>query len=93
MKKLWHFHWDCGRMGDLTSVFLATQEEVDAVVGEYIYFGEVLGKHSEIHGDIEENDIQLLTDDQAVCLKLAEVIDGNTLSGNNPLDYYEGKNG
>ena len=89
MLKLWHFHWDCGRMGDLSSLFLATEEEVKGVVGRHIYFGEVLGKHSEIHGDIEEGDIELVTDDAHVCKVLSEKLDGKTLSGTNPLDYLE----
>jgi hypothetical protein len=56
-RKLWKFQWDCGRQGVVTGIFAATQEEVTAAIGRHVYFGEVLGKHSEIFGDLDENDI------------------------------------
>lgn len=32
------------------------------IVGKHIYFGEIAGKHSEIYGDIEESEINIITD-------------------------------
>lgn len=46
--KLWEWYLDFGRAGDLSGLFVATQEEVDGAEGKLIYFGEVLGKHSHI---------------------------------------------
>jgi hypothetical protein len=83
---LYDFYWDCGRNGDLEGRFLATQEEVDALIGKEIYFGEVLGKHSEIYGEIEKGDITLVTDNQEF-LKEAERLDICLSSGYSPLDY------
>lgn len=56
---------DCGRSGDLEGVFLATKAQVNKLISSKIevYFGEVLGKHSEIYGAIEKKEIKLLTDD------------------------------
>ena len=54
-----------------------------------IYFGEVLGKHSEIFSPLEENDLTVITDDQGFIDKLIEIIGSNTISGYNPLDYYD----
>ena len=64
MKQLYKFFWDCGRQGSLKGVFTATHEEVAAAIGKHIYFGEVLGKHSDISGTLESKDIRFLTDDQ-----------------------------
>ena len=33
MKNLYKFHWDCGRQGDVNGLFVATQEEVDNLIG------------------------------------------------------------
>lgn len=87
MKKLFRFYWDCGRSGDIESVFVADQAEVDEIIGKYIYFGEVLGKHSEVRGTIEENDITVLTDDQDFIEKAEKY--GISSCGPNPLEYYE----
>ena len=50
MNKLYKFHWDCGRMGNLDGVFIAEPKEIEALIGKEIHFGEVLGKHSDIQG-------------------------------------------
>lgn len=87
MKKLYHFFWDCERDGELEGVFLATAEEIASLIGKFIYFGECLGKHSEISGVIQSHDIRLLTDDQEFIAK-AELY-GLTSIGYNPLSYIE----
>lgn len=79
---LWRFHWDCGRQGEVEGLFKATKEEVVAAIGKDVYFGEILGKHSEVYGVIEDGDITLESDDPLVVLGAKE-------SGYNPLDYAE----
>ena len=74
MKKLYSFCWECGRMGDLEGLFIAEENEVKKLIGKEIYFGEVLGKHSEIYGDLEEKDITVKSDDQEFIAKLREII-------------------
>ena len=86
--KLWKFEWDCGRNGQLSGLFIATDVEVQSIFGEEVYFGEVLGKHSEISGMIEEREITLVTDDSYVIDVLyAEC--GKSVFGYNPFDYWE----
>lgn len=85
MKGLYKFFWNCGRMGDLEGVFVAEEKDVENLIGKHIYFGEVLGKHSEICGELESNDIVLLTDDSKV-VELFERHVGTV--GYNPFDYY-----
>jgi hypothetical protein len=52
-----------GRGGSLSGVFVARADEVESVIGRDVYWGEVLGKHSEVEGELEASDFELLTDD------------------------------
>lgn len=84
MEAIYKFYWDCGRMGEVTGVFVADQEVVQEAIGQRIYFGEILGKHSEIYGDLNEKDITEVTHDA----KMVELFKLHDLSsGYNPLDY------
>lgn len=86
--KLFSFNWDCGRMGELEGLFIATDEEVASIMGKEIDFGEVLGKHSEVCGTMEESDITMVSDNRIVVDTLLGTT-GRTVSGYNPLDYYD----
>lgn len=59
------YRWfaDFGRMGSLDGVFTARADEVAAFVGKHVYFGEVLGKHSDVSCTLEADQFELLTDD------------------------------
>lgn len=89
MKAVYKLHFDCGRMGQLDGLFIAEKEKVKELIdsGREVYFGEVLGKHSEIMGPIEEpDDITLVSEDEEVI----RVIEENNLeNGFNPFDYLE----
>lgn len=88
MKALYKLHFDCGRYGILHGLFVEEESKVNELIksGREIYFGEVLGKHSEIFGPIEENDITFVTNDQTF---LEEVEQFNLETGYNPFDYIE----
>lgn len=77
---LWRFYWDCGRQGSVEGIFKATKEEVDAAIGKEVYFGEILGKHSEVYGIIEDGEIEIISDDPLIVKNATE-------SGYDPLDY------
>lgn len=87
MKGIYKFNRDCGRMGSVESTFIATQKEVDAIIGKYVNFGEILGKHSEIYGKVEDGEITLISSD-VVAIKVLENI-GLLPTGHNPLDYFK----
>jgi len=89
MKKIYEFGVNCGRMGDLDGMFIADEEEVNKIMGKNIYFGEVLGKHSEISIDLEEEHLTVKTDDQDFITKFIEIMGAGTISGYSPLDYYD----
>lgn len=86
MNNLYSFYVDCGRMGSLDGLFIATQEEVDKAIGKYMYFGEVLGKHSDVQGTLEAHEITLISSDQEKVDWLLGLI-GYSVSGLNPLNY------
>ena len=77
---VWLFRWDLDREGLIESIFTATKEEVDRAIGNEVYFGEVLGKHSEIHGTLEKGDIYLISENPIDVIHAEEV-------GLNPLEY------
>jgi len=88
MKVLAKFFWDCGRSGDLDGLFIADKEAINLVVGKNVYFGEVLGKHSEVYGKIGPTDIDIISEDQSVIQVLLDAFNGDSsISGFNPFDY------
>jgi len=87
---LWKFDCDCGRQGSLDGLFVATEEEIKNTIGQYAYFGEVLGKHSEVCGNIEKDEIIKLDLDCETVEKVSKLL-GNTWSGFNPMHYIEYK--
>ena len=90
MKKLYKFQWECGRQGDLGGLFVAEEADIQAIIGQDIYLRKALGKHSEIYGELTEEDLTVKSVDQAFIANLIRVMDGElTISGFNPLDYYE----
>ena len=68
MKALFKMVFDCGRMGELEGVFIANTEDVDYLIKNKIsiYFGEVLGKYSEISGTLDESEIKTITTDENI---------------------------
>lgn len=89
MKGIYEFFWDCGRMGELSGTFIADSKDITKIQGKHIYFGEVLGKHSEVFGNIDEGDIELKTDDQNFIRTFEEIMGEDWSTGYNPLDYYD----
>lgn len=88
MNNLYRFYWNCGRMGDVEGIFIATEEEVEAALGKTVYFGEILGKHSEIYGELDRGDLTKLEVSDTTVSELLAVV-GKTVSGYNPLEYLQ----
>jgi hypothetical protein len=68
-------------------VFVATDDEIKAALGKDVYYGEILGKHSEVRGTLEEKDLVRLTDDEDFIAKAEKY--GCASNGYNPLEYLE----
>lgn len=86
-KGLYKYYVDCGRQGELSGLFISDKDTVEKAIGKQVYFGEVLGKHSEIFGELEADEIELVTEDE-LFIKLAE--EYCIEIGYNPLNYIEG---
>lgn len=86
MEGVYRMNLDCGRMGELEGTFTATHQQIEKLTeGIFeVYFGEVLGKYSEVCGKIEPNEIELLSSNPEV----VEVFNKyNFGSGYNPFEY------
>ncbi len=89
-KAIYKFYWDCGRNGEVEGLFIAEQDDIRAAIGKEVYFGEILGKHSDICGKLEESDLTIKTDDVDFIDKFQEILGyTGSISGYNPLEYIE----
>lgn len=79
-----NWHGDFGRMGDLFAAFLSTPRLLLSAEGKVAYFGEVLGKHSDISYTIDLADFSFseITNDDVAVLAKYEMTD----VGLNPLE-------
>lgn len=88
MKVIVEFFWDCGA-GVVTGLFICDKQDLEKIEGKEVYFGEILGKHSEISGTISADDFVIKTEDQEFIQKFIEIIGDGTISGYNPFDYVD----
>ena len=88
VKKLYRFYKDVGRHGEIEGLFIATDEKVANTIGKTVYFGEILGKHSEVIVDLEVSHFSVITADQCVIQILQDKL-GESCIGYNPLDFLD----
>ena len=89
MKVIAKFYWNYGRSGNVEGIFTCEKETLQNLYGREVYFGEILGKHSEVSGTLEEGDITILSEDQDFIEKFEQIMGAGTVSGYNPLEYIE----
>lgn len=88
-KKLWKFYADFGRMGELEGLFIMEKEHIENIIGESVYFGEVLGKHSDIVLNMQEDHFTEIDLDEDAVNKLHDALGSNDISGYNPFHFWE----
>lgn len=87
MKHFYRFFRDYGRMGYLSSAFVATEEEISGIIGKKVYFGDVLGKHSNVVATMREEDFTLVNTSEQFIQEWEKI---EYLGGRmNPFDYLE----
>lgn len=86
MKILVKFYADFGRMGELDGMFIEDSKVVQGWIGQEVYFGEVLGKHSDVDLVLEAEHFKTASDDQEFIEKL-EAILGTHIAGHVPDNY------
>ncbi len=86
MKAIYKFTLDGGRAGYLHGIFCEDMDSVAAAIerGGDLYFGEVLGKHSDVECSLDASCFDLVTDDQDAVAAFERY---NMKHGYNPLDY------
>lgn len=76
---------DCGRMGEVYGLFLATEEDIENASGKPVEFGEILGKHSNVYvNDFDKIDIDFISNDPHIIKIIKE---HGLETGYNPLNY------
>lgn len=85
--KLYNYCMDCGRAGDLKATFAAEPEEIAAIIGRDIDFGEAFGKHSEVVGTMEASEFTEVDASPAFIEEFARLFPHGL--GHNPLSYVE----
>lgn len=89
VKAIYRFKQSVGQMGDLAGVFIAGSDDVEKIMGETVYFGEVLGKHSDIEIEIDSENLTIISDDPDAVLMFENL---KLETGHNPFDYWDGDN-
>lgn len=74
-------------MGSLSGIFVAEPSEIEKIMGREVYFGEVLGKHSDISCSIDDENLKMVCDDPVFNEQAIKF--GLVPSGINPLHYLE----
>jgi hypothetical protein len=64
MLKLYKYEADFDCFGSLDGIFVADDVDIANAIGRSVYFGEILGKHSEVTDDLTEDSFEVVTDDQ-----------------------------
>ena len=90
MKVIAQFYWDCGRSGDVEGLFTCDRTTLTQAYGKHVHFGEILGKHSDVSGTLQEDDITILSEDQDFIKSFEAIVGAGTVSGYNPLSYISG---
>lgn len=89
MIKLYKFRWNYNRLGDVEGIFIEDEDIVNKHIGKEVYFGEILGEHSEVYGTLDQVDLEVISDSQDVIKILKDVFKSNTISGYNPIQYID----
>lgn len=86
MEAIYRMRFDCGRQGELTGIFVAEKAKVKVLLenGIEIYWGEVLGKHSEVYGPLDEGEL-IEVSDNPDAIKIIKQL--KLESGYNPFHY------
>lgn len=84
MKKLYSY-CESFRGGRVEGYFTCTEDELKTLFGEDLYYGECLGKHSELSFRFDsEEDFTVVSEDQDFIEKFESLIG---YMGYNPFDY------
>ena len=84
--KLYSYNQDCGRMGDLEGLFVASDSDFEWFMNTSITEYDVLGKHSEIDIKFDKSTVRRQDVEDATVEDLFKTF-GNAISGITPYNY------
>lgn len=84
-KYLYRFYFSYGR-GGISGLVVATEEDVANAIGEYVDFGEAMGKHSEVYGHLKESNFTKLDVAPEAVEEVSKYL-GSHWSGYDPFEY------
>jgi len=79
---VYRFNWDCGRQGRVEGVFISTSQTIEQFIGRDVYFGEILGKHSEVYGTLNDKDLNTIPisdEDAYLIMKVLTNLNGDEI--------------
>ena len=92
-KILVEFGLDCGRAGSVEGLFVTTVRDLILSIGKEAYFGEILGKHSEVSTTLTWDHYRIISASAGDIDNVLAVVGCETISGWNPLQYLREKEG
>jgi hypothetical protein len=87
-QSIYKFDVQVGRMGDLSGIFVTTKNEIDEIINSerIVYFGECLGKHSDIYFKLKDDMFTLVSDNQ----DFVNIFNDHDMeTGVNPVSRYQ----
>jgi hypothetical protein len=84
-KILVEFGLDCGRAGSVTGLFVTTVRDLVLSIGKEAYFGEILGKHSEVYCTLTWDHYRIISASAKDIETILSMVGCETISGHNPL--------
>jgi len=90
MNCLWEFDVDA-IYANISSVFIASEERINEMVGDEVHLGEIAGKHSEVTFELKKDMFRLITDDEEIVEALFQSNGGESkvLGGIDIVGYWE----
>ena len=79
---LYKFFWEFRRFGIIEGLFIANYSDIP--FDKELFFGEALGKHSEISGTLKYEDITLISEDKDFIDRFITIVGD---FGYNPIEY------
>lgn len=86
MNFIYEFNWYISDESSLRGVFIATEEEVNQMIGKHVNFGFHEEWDSDVQGVLEKRDFKKHKISESASLLLYESI-GKHISGYHPVEY------
>lgn len=80
-------YFEENRDGSLEGLFICTEKELEFLNSVTVYFGEALGRHSDVSSDTVYENCVVVSSNQDTIRDLEVLFGRKTISGTNPFNY------